>query len=81
MPIEQDLAEMMAERDRLRRLVIMMAPSFQGGHSRTGGEVADALNIPFPVTMPSLEKRAVAEGLDPNELWPWLAPMRAGKTS
>ena len=77
--IEDDLAALIAQRDRLKRLVFRMAPSFQGGHSDVGGEVAQELMVAFPIHMPSLEKRAVEAGLDPNELWPWLAPMRAKK--
>lgn len=64
-----------------RRALFLEAPQRQGGHSSRGGEIADELGIPFPITMANLEKRARAEGADPNELWPWLAPMRAGKTS
>lgn len=62
----------------MRKLLFRCAPSFQGGHSDIGDELSDVLGIPFPVDMPSLEKQAKAEGLDPAELWPWLAKMRAG---
>ncbi|CAH2601922.1 conserved protein of unknown function [Rhodovastum atsumiense] len=58
------------------RLVLVMAPSFQGGHSKTGGEVSDFLGIPFPLCMGNLEKAARACGFDPAELWPWLAKVR-----
>lgn len=81
MAIEHDLAELIAERDRLKRLVLMMAPSFQGGNGVVGAEVAQELRVAHPIHMRSLEKRAKEAGLDPDELWPWLAPMRAGKTS
>lgn len=81
--IEDDLAHLVAQRDRLKRLVFRMAPSFQGGHSDVGGEVAHELMVAFPIHMPSLEKRAVEAGLEPKELWPWLKPMqpRAAKTA
>lgn len=58
------------------RLVLVMAPSFQGGHSKTGGEVADLLGIPFPLTMLNLSKAARARGFDPRQLWPWLEKRR-----
>lgn len=62
-----------------RRALFLEAPGRQGGHSKRGGEIADELGIPFPITMPALEHRARAEGADPNELWPWLASMRTKK--
>lgn len=58
------------------RLMITMATSYQGGHSKTGGEVADLLGIPFPLTMTNLSKAARERGFDPDELWPWLAKMK-----
>lgn len=62
------------------RIVLFKAASqFQGGHSAVGGEIADVLGIPFPISMRNLEKKAKSEGLDPNDLWPWLAPMRRQK--
>jgi hypothetical protein len=64
-----------------RRALYLEASHKQGGHSKRGGEIADELGIPFPLNMTNLEKAAKRDGFDPNELWPWLAPMRAGKTS
>jgi hypothetical protein len=64
-----------------RKALYLEASHRQGGHSKRGGEIADELGIPFPLTMPNLEKSAKRDGFDPNELWPWLAPMRAGRTS
>ena len=58
------------------RLILAMAPSFQGGHSKTGGEVAEYLGIPFPLTTTNLEKKAKACGFDPYDLWPWLREIR-----
>lgn len=58
------------------RLILSMAPSFQGGHSKTGAEVADYLGIPFPLRVASLEKKAKACGFDPYDLWPWLKQIR-----
>ena len=66
----------MAQDREALRLVLLMAPSFQGGHSKTGGEVADFLGIPFPVAMPALEKAARRHGFRPAELWPWYAEMK-----
>lgn len=63
----------------LQKALFIAASQHQGGHSATGGAIAGALGIPFPVTMPNLEKRAKQLGFDPKELWPWLAPMRALK--
>lgn len=54
------------------RLILAMAPSFQGGHSKTGGEVADYLGIPFPLSMTNLKRKARECGLKPYDLWPWL---------
>ena len=58
------------------RLILAMAPSFQGGHSKTGSDVADYLGIPFPLTTSNLEKKAQAEGFDPYDIWPWLKQIR-----
>lgn len=58
------------------RLILAMAPSFQGGHSKTGAEVADYLGIPFPLTVTNLEKKAKEHGLDPYDIWPWLKQTR-----
>lgn len=58
------------------RLILAMAPSFQGGHSKTGREVANYLGIPFPLTTSNLEKKARALGFDPYVLWPWLKQIR-----
>lgn len=63
------------------RLVLVMAPSFQGGHSKTGGEVADMLGIPFPLTLPNLAKKARALGFDPDNLWPWWKKMREDRAA
>lgn len=76
--MSEDGADKEAE---MTRLILMMAGSFQGGHSRTGGEVADFLGIPFPLTMKSLEKAAKARGLDAADLWPWLIEMRAKRAT
>lgn len=58
------------------RLILEMAPSFQGGHSKTGGDVAELLGIPFPLRMHNLAKAARARGFDPDQLWPWWKKMR-----
>jgi len=58
------------------RLVLTMAPSFQGGHSRTGDAVAKFLGVDFPIRVTALEVVARARGFDPDELWPWLREVR-----
>jgi transposase-like protein len=58
------------------RLVLLMAPSFQGGHSKTGGEVADLLGIPFPLDIKNLSRVARENGFNPDELWPWRTQMK-----
>lgn len=60
----------------LMRLILVMAPSFQGGHSQTGSEIADLFGIPFPLRMDNLAKAARARGFDPDHLWPWWKKMR-----
>jgi hypothetical protein len=57
------------------RLVLVMAPSFQGGHSKTAVDVCRFLGIEFPVRMPKLAA-ARARGFDPDELWPWWKKVR-----
>lgn len=47
--------------------------SHQGGHSGNGKAIADALEVPFPLTMPELAHRALEIGLKPSSLWPWWA--------
>ncbi len=59
-------------------LILAMAPSFQGGNSKIGGEVADYLGIPFPLTTSNLEKKAKECGFDPYDLWPWLKQIMEG---
>lgn len=64
----------MTSKDRVA--LFMCAASCQGGHSSAGSAAADALGIPFPITMDALEAQATLEGLDPRVLWPWLFRMR-----
>ncbi len=71
------VADLQNERDDARYALFMCASHCQGGHSDAGKVAADVLGVAFPLTMPNLEAKAKAMGLDPNELWPWLAPMRA----
>lgn len=61
------------------RLILAMAPSFQGGHSKIGAEVADYLGLPFPLTTSALETKAKACGVDPYDIWPWLKRVREGR--
>lgn len=70
-PLHQTTPERSVLEREAVRLVLAMAPSFQGGHSKTGSEVADLLGVPFPLRVPDLEKKARALGFDPADLWPW----------
>ncbi|MFC4170064.1 hypothetical protein [Teichococcus aestuarii] len=70
-----------ARQREAERLVLVMAPSFQGGHSKTGDEVAAFLGIPFPIVMPALEKAARMRGFDPAKLWPWYEKMKRERAS
>jgi hypothetical protein len=54
---------------------LMMAPHFQGGHSDTGRYVASALNIPFPITMDDLRKKAKALDFRESDIWPWFSSL------
>jgi hypothetical protein len=49
----------------------MCAASCQGGHSDAGAAAAEVLGVPFPIRLESLVKKAIQEGFDPNDLWPW----------
>ncbi len=53
------------------RLILLMAPHFQGGNSKTGAEVAEYLGIDPPLTMTALGAVARKRGFDPAKLWPW----------
>ena len=64
---------MQSDNQREIRLILEMAPSFQGGHSHIGAAVADLLGIPFPLRMVDLKKAALERGYEPTSLWPWLA--------
>ena len=64
---------------RLRKALYMCAAHCQGGHSGAGGEASEVLGVPFPIRMPQLEAAAIRDGFDPDELWPWLRPMREGR--
>jgi hypothetical protein len=59
----------------IERALLMCAPSHQGGHSGTGMAICEALDISFPVSVPSLRKAAIARGYMPYDLWPWLEKM------
>src|SRR3954468_14904382 len=64
----------MSEREgKLERALFMCATHCQGGHSEAGAATAEILGVPFPLTMDSLGKAALAKGYNPRELWPWWA--------
>lgn len=56
-----------------RKALFMCAAHCQGGHSDAGAAAAEALGVPFPISMPNLVRKARAEGVNPATLWPWLA--------
>ena len=51
--------------------LLRCATHCQGGHSEAGMVTAEALGIPFPLTMPDLIACAQRHGFDPKELWRW----------
>lgn len=64
------------ELERLRDALLMCASHCQGGHSDAGMAAAQALGIPFPVSMESLIAKAREWELDPDHLWPWVMKQR-----
>ena len=66
----------MTTEKQYREALYRCSPSHQGGHSDTGRAIAECLGVPFPLTVPDLERAAKAEGLDTDALWPWLNKMR-----
>lgn len=58
----------------VRRALLIVAPSHQGGHSRTGQVLSEVLGVRFPLEMVDLEARAKKMGFDPDDLWPRLRP-------
>lgn len=65
----------MAKEVQYLRALLIAAPSHQGGHSVSGAAIAEALRVPFPLTMPSLRAAAIDSGFLPYDLWPWLERM------
>lgn len=61
----------------LERALLICAPSHQGGHSDSGRAIADALGLPFPLTMDTLRPAAIERGFMPYDLWPWLERLEA----
>ena len=55
----------------LREALLMAAPFFNGGSSKTGRVIADALAAEFPFRFDDLVRVARTYGLDPEKLWPW----------
>lgn len=69
------------EVERLTKTLFMAATHCQGGHSEAGQAIANLLGVPFPLRMDALSDAAISRGLDPAELWPWLAEMRQARTA
>jgi len=59
----------------IERALLIAAPGHQGGHSASGDAIAEALGIPFPLTMTSLRAAAIDMGYMPYDLWPWFERM------
>ena len=76
-----DPAAIRAEERRVLRALLMVAPGFQGGHSDKGMEIADALGLPFPLSMETLRPAAIKGGFMPYDLWPWLKSMDEGRAA
>lgn len=72
-------ADTVAEIITYREALFRCAPSHQGGHSDTGGAIADALGLTFPIRVTELEAKAKDEKMDTAVLWPWLYKMRAAE--
>ncbi|NIJ18451.1 hypothetical protein FHS95_000120 [Sphingomonas naasensis] len=74
-----------AVREAMERALLMVAPSKQGGHSEEGMAIAEALGVPFPLSMDTLRPEAIKRGFMPYDLWPWLkvsdeaTPMPSGE--
>lgn len=62
--------------EKSRMALFIAAPHHQGGHSRTGLAIADALGVPFPITNRDLLAKAREEEINPALLWPWLVNMQ-----
>lgn len=64
---------------RVLRALLIAAPHHQGHHSGSGRAIAEALCIPFPLTMPSLRAAAIDCGFHPYAVWPWLDELENGE--
>ena len=60
-------------------MLLKLAPSYQGGNSVNGREIAEVFSIPFPIQMTSLMVAAKQMGHDPEDLWPWLIKSRVDR--
>jgi len=76
-----EAAEALSRLSGERAALFKCAASCQGGHSDAGAAAADALGIPFPITMSNLISKAREEGLNPRDVWPWFYRIRALKPS
>jgi hypothetical protein len=73
---EGDAILNLASQSDLGKVLLLIAPSHQGGNSSTGQLIAEALTIPFPINMRNLTVVAKQMGHDPAVLWPWFAKSR-----
>lgn len=60
-----------------RKALFAAAASCQGGSEWPNKFIATVLGITHPIRMEELCERAIYEGLDPNELYPWYMKQRA----
>ena len=67
----------MTDREKtLQRALYICAPAFQGGKSNAGRIISEAHEVPYPISMDTLKPAAIAAGLAPDEIWPWLETMK-----
>lgn len=74
-PIPQDAAQVRKQ----TLFFLKVGAHCQGGHSDDGLRLALRLDVPFPLSMPALCRRAQRMGLDPLEVWPWLPADRVAR--
>lgn len=61
----------------LRKALFMAAAHCQGANGNAGFVLARLLGVAHPVRMEALKLKAESEGLDPDQLWPWLKPVQS----
>lgn len=67
----QSVEQLAAQTRPMRKALFMAGAHAQGGNSLAGKVISELLDVPFPLRMQALSKKAVEEGFNPKELWPW----------